>query len=97
MGLRFQVSGFGFRVKALQGYLTHKKQPPLRTLQYDYTQGPMVVLGGGAVSHERGIPARFRIRSKVDIRLPEKGKSSCHGARPDISMMQWILTSRLSI
>ena len=31
----------------LQGYLTHKKQPPPRTLQWDYTRGRMVVLGGG--------------------------------------------------
>ena len=26
-----------------QRYLAHKKQPPPRTLQWDYTQGPMVV------------------------------------------------------
>ena len=42
----------------VQGYLAHKKQRPPSTLQYDYTQGPMVVLGGGAVSYERGTPAR---------------------------------------
>ena len=30
-----------------QGHLAHKKEPPPRTLQYDYAQGPMVVLGGG--------------------------------------------------
>ena len=40
----------------IQGYLAHKKQPPLRTLQQDYAQGPMVVLGGVAVSYERGTP-----------------------------------------
>jgi hypothetical protein len=27
---------------------------PLRNPQKEYAQGPMVVLGGGAVSHERG-------------------------------------------
>ena len=37
----------------MQGYLAHKKQPPRRTLQKPYVQGPMVVLGVG-VSYERG-------------------------------------------
>jgi len=40
----------------VQGSLAHKKQPLPRTLHYDYTQGPMVVLGVGAVSYERGGP-----------------------------------------
>ena len=40
----------------LQGYLAHKKLPPHRKLQLDYAQGPMAILGGGAVSHERGTP-----------------------------------------
>ena len=37
---------------------------------------------------------------KVDIRLPGKGNSSSHGARPVhliITMIKWIRTSRLSI
>ena len=37
---------------------------------------------------------------KVDIRLPEKGNSNSHGARPVyqiISMIEWIRTSRLSM
>ena len=40
----------------LQGYLDLKKQHPPRNLQKDYAQGPMVALGGGAVSYERGTP-----------------------------------------
>ena len=32
--------------EVVQGYLAHKKQPPRRTLQYPYAQGPMVVLEG---------------------------------------------------
>ena len=40
----------------VQGYLAHKKTPPPRTLQYDCAQGYMVVLGGRAVSYERGAP-----------------------------------------
>jgi hypothetical protein len=40
----------------VQGYLAHKKQRPPRTLQEDYAQGHMVVLGGVAVSYERGTP-----------------------------------------
>ena len=31
----------------LQGYLAHKKLPPARTLQYDYSLSPTVVLGKG--------------------------------------------------
>jgi hypothetical protein len=41
----------------LQGYLAHKKPPPPRTLQQAYAYGPVVVLGGGLVSYERGTPA----------------------------------------
>jgi len=41
----------------IQGYLAHQKQRPPGTLQYDYAQGTMVVLGGSAVSYERGTPA----------------------------------------
>ena len=40
----------------IQEYIAHKKQRPLRTLQEDYAQGPTVVLGGRAVSYERGAP-----------------------------------------
>ena len=41
---------------ALQGYLAHKQQRQPSTLQYDYIYVPVVVLGGGAVSYERGYP-----------------------------------------
>ena len=37
---------------------------------------------------------------KVDVRLPGKGDSNSHGARPvnlTITMIKWIRTSRLSI
>jgi len=40
------------------------------------------------------------VTRKVDIRLPGKGNSNSHGARPVhqiISMIKWIRTSRLSI
>jgi len=82
----------------------------------------MGVLGGWAVSYERGtplerlllggeaagedaegapIPLRVQVRlRKVDIRLPGKGNSNSHGARPVhliISMIKWIRTSRFSI
>ena len=33
----------------VQGYLADKKPPLPRTLQQDYVQGSMVVLGGGGV------------------------------------------------
>ena len=41
----------------VQGYLAHKKHLPPRILQEDYTRGPTVVLGGGAVPFERDTPA----------------------------------------
>ena len=37
---------------------------------------------------------------KVNVRLPGKGNSNCHGARPVhliITMIKWFRTSRLSI
>jgi len=40
------------------------------------------------------------VSRKVDIRLPGKGDSNSHGARPVhliIAMIKWIRTSRLSI
>ena len=70
---------------------------------------------GGAVSYDRGTPVlvirpgrgakhvdfrrRFSPR-KVDVRLPGKGNSNSHGARPVhliITMIKWIRTSRFSI
>ena len=44
------------RSQPLRGYLAHKKLPPPRTLQWAYTLGPTVVLGGGQVSYGRGTP-----------------------------------------
>ena len=44
----------------VQGYLAHKKHPLPRTLQWDYTLGPLVVLGGGALSYERGTPVQVQ-------------------------------------
>ena len=39
-----------------QGYLAHKNPPPPRSLQQDYTQGPMVVLKGGGAFHMSEVP-----------------------------------------
>ena len=56
------------------------------------------VLGGGCceVLHHQ-----FRhLFRKVDVRLPGKGNSNSHGARPvhlTITMIKWIRTSRLSV
>jgi len=59
-GMRaFQIAGQPPKPPALQGYLAHKKHPPPRTLQKDYNQGHMVVLGRGAVSYERGTPVNL--------------------------------------
>ena len=50
------LSGSRQRTETVQGYLAHKKQHPPGALKSDYTWGHMVVLGGGAVSYERGTP-----------------------------------------
>ena len=42
----------------------------------------------------------LRLARKVDVRLPGKGNSNSHGARPVhliITMIKWIRTSRLLI
>ena len=44
----------------VQGYLVHTKHHRPRTLQQDNAEGPTVLLGGGAVSYERGTPVWFR-------------------------------------
>jgi len=52
---------------------------------------------GRQEEHEHRYDAICR---KVDVRLPGKGNSNSHGARPDhliITMIKWIRTSRLSV
>ena len=46
-----------------QGYLAHKKQHPPGTLHHDSALGPMVALGEGAVSYERGTPVARMARA----------------------------------
>jgi len=53
-----------------------------------------------AGGEEGGSGGMDRAPRKVDVRLPEKGNSNSHGARPVhliITMITWIRTSRLSI
>jgi hypothetical protein len=50
------IQSFRFIALKVPGSLAHKKYPPPRTLQQDFTRGHMVVSGGGAVSYERGTP-----------------------------------------
>ena len=50
----------GRNLRALQGYLAHKKQPPRRTLHSHHVWGPMVALGKGGVSCERGTSVAAR-------------------------------------
>ena len=51
---RRKVAKPAAKLAGLQGYLAHKKLRLPRTLPYDFAQGPMVALGEGAVSYERG-------------------------------------------
>ena len=43
----------------IQGYLAHQNTPPPSTLQQAYAYGPMVVLGGGAISYQPGAPVIY--------------------------------------
>ena len=57
------------------------------------------VFGPGGRERKRQRRRHRRVASKVDTRLPEKGNSNPHGARPVhmiITMIEWIRTSRLS-
>ena len=58
----------------LQGYLAHTKSPTLSTLHNVHVQGPMVVLGGVAVSCKRGTPvnrkARHARKARVRMQAP---------------------------
>jgi len=56
---------FGVSNETLQGYLGHEQHFPTRTLHQDFTQGPMVVLRGLAVSYERGTPVEGRNLSQL--------------------------------
>ena len=50
--------------------------------------------------HRRFLREGLGVTRKVDVRLPGKGNSNSHGARPVhliITMIKWIRTSRLSI
>ena len=71
----------------VQGYLAHKKHPPPGNLQYDYTLGLMVVLGGEAVSYERGthVPdlstsarrvGNFKAFKELDLKAKPRPESS---------------------
>ena len=48
-----------------EGNRAHKKQLQPRTLQEDYTQGPVVFLGGGALSYEQGTAGFWVVRGSV--------------------------------
>ena len=47
------------RIWLLKEDLVDKKEPQASTLQQIHIQGPVVVLGGVAVSFERGTPVAF--------------------------------------
>ena len=48
---------------------TYRETPPARTLQQDYTYGPVVVLGGGLLKHTR-CAAYERPRRQVSLAAP---------------------------
>ena len=54
-----EVYASGWRVKDLMEFLTCKKTPPARTLQYAY--GPMADLVGGGFLQVRYAPVGFEV------------------------------------
>ena len=63
-------SRLAFMVDVASESLAHKKPHPPRTLQSGFAQGPMVALGGVAISYERVLsssPVPSRLASMVDV------------------------------
>ena len=75
---------FKTQVVRLQGYLVHKKPPAHRTLQWGYAQDPMVVLGRGAVSYERGTPVTQANTVQTMTENTFVGVSSTHVVCPTL-------------
>ena len=88
-GLVFKALGLLYH-STLGSRVIKKKKRFIHYLSAEFLGNCLALLGG------RG-HLRFR---KVDVRLPGKGDSNCHGARPVHlinTMIKWIWTSRLSI
>ena len=67
---------------ALQWYLVYEKTPPPRTLQYGYAYGPMVGLGGGAFSYERGAPVMKYFPTTEQGESPSRARQRGSGDTP---------------
>ena len=110
-GFGFRVSGLGFRVWGfgvrLQGVGARHKDglpPPSAPTENTHSCGHRVsgtaFSSCGIGSGMRGLGIRTDPTRKVDVRLPGKGNSNSHCARPVhliITMIKWIRTSSLSI
>ena len=85
----------------IQGHLAHKETPLPWTLQQAHASWPMVVLGEGRfLVSEVTLQVELLAQFTIDVRLPGKGNSNSHGARPIhliITMIKWIRTSRMPI
>ena len=87
----------GLRV---QGYLAHKKHPLHRTIQRDYFQGPMVVLGEGAVFSERGTPVapprQTEVGKSSDARALGGSQGGGRFLMGEVPLYCWVLRLRVS-
>jgi len=75
-------------------HLKHPRKHPQVFLAYPGT------MGADFIDYNVVDPIVLPNPGKVDVRLPGKGDSNSHGARPVhliITMVKWIRTSRLSI
>ena len=95
-GVVFGVQCFGLReltdvfVDGVQGYLTHKKTPPRRTLQEPYAWGPRGVLGGWACSDGRGTPEVFGAEC---FEFREQTDFLVDGVDESAFSVQWLVSS----
>ena len=67
----------------IQGYFAHKKQPPPRTLlcTVGICLGPMMVLGRGVVSDERGTPVKVSLPLSLARSVDNPSLSPSNSAR----------------
>ena len=69
----------------VQRNIAHKKQCRPRTLQQGYAQGPVVVLGGWAVSYERATP----VEPLAAVQRLSKDFSACNIITEALEASRW--------
>ena len=76
-----------YALPQLQGYLTYKKPPPRRTLQWDYAQAPLAVQGGGGRFIMSEVPLHLINTALPCVDLPGDRKVRLGTDRPASGQM----------